>query len=80
MSGATSVYVSAPSGWAVGNTVLVCVAVKTVNVLGILPLPNNGYAVAKTQFSIEQDTPAPTGTFPASDTDPTGKSWSWCTS
>jgi Flp pilus assembly protein TadG len=84
VSGAVSTYVAAPNGWNVGQPMLVCQAVKTVNIIGILPLPNSGYALAKTQMTIEQDTSTgatnPTGTFPANDTDPTGKSWSWCTS
>jgi Flp pilus assembly protein TadG len=78
-SGPASVRVVVPSGWTVGQPLLVCEAVKVANIVGILPMPNNGYAVAKTQMSIEQATTAPTGTFPSTDADPTGQNWSWCT-
>jgi Flp pilus assembly protein TadG len=77
VSGPVAVRVTAPNGWVVGQPVLVCAAVKTADIVGILPMPNNGFVLAKTQMSIEQSTTVPTG-FPNSDTDPTGKSWSWC--
>ena len=79
VSGPVAVRVVASGGWAVGKTLLVCEAVKTADITGIIPMPDNGFVLSKTQMSIEQDTPAPTGTFPSSDTDPTGKNWSWCT-
>jgi len=40
-------------------------------------VPDGGYVRAKTQMAIEVDT-APTGTFPATDADPSGGGWSWC--
>lgn len=78
VSGAVATYVGAPSGWTISQPLLVCQTVAIANITGILPLPNNGYVLTKTQMSIEQDSPAPTGTFPAKDTDPTGQNWSWC--
>jgi hypothetical protein len=77
-SGPAFVRVVTPSGWVVGQPLMVCEAVRVANIVGILPMPNHGYALAKTEMSIEQATPAPTGTFPSSDTDPTGQNWSWC--
>jgi hypothetical protein len=78
VSGSVASYVKAPGGWAVGQPLVVCQTVKVADVTGMLPLPNNGFVMTKTQMSIEQDTPAPTGTFPAGDSDPTGNNWSWC--
>jgi Flp pilus assembly protein TadG len=80
-SGPVAVYVKAPSGWGTGKALLVCATVKTVNMVGF-SMPNNGYAKAITQMSIEQETPLPTGTFTAvgaGDVDPTGAAWAWCT-
>jgi Flp pilus assembly protein TadG len=78
VSGSIAVHVAVgASGWTQGQPVIVCEAVKTANIIGILPMPNGGYALAKTQMAVEAGT-TPTGTFPATDTDPTGQSWSWC--
>jgi hypothetical protein len=93
VSGTTAVRVSLPgataseSGWKTGKPLLVCEVVKTANVSGMLPMPNNGYVLAKTQMAIEQDTAAPSGVpatgnlaaADAGDADPTGANWSWCT-
>jgi Flp pilus assembly protein TadG len=79
VTGPQAVRVVTPDGWTKGSPLLVCATVKTAGAGGLIPMPNGGYVTAKTQMAIEQDTPAPTGTFPATDTDPTGQSWSWCT-
>ena len=52
--------------------------VKSAAAGGLVPVPGGGYVKAKTQMAIEVDTPAPTGTFPSTDTDPSGDGWSWC--
>jgi Flp pilus assembly protein TadG len=80
-SGPVRVYVKAPTGWGTGKALIVCATVQSVNMVGF-PLPNNGYAKASTQMSIEQETPVPTGTWSAAgtgDVDPTGAGWAWCT-
>jgi hypothetical protein len=77
-SGAVAARVVTPSGWHKGKPLLVCAVVKSAAVGGIVPVPDGGYVKAKTQMAIEVDTPAPTGTFPATDTDPSGDGWSWC--
>lgn len=79
VTGTIAVRIATPSGWTKGNPLVVCAAVKSSGAVGLMPTPNGGFVTARTQMSIEQDTPAATGTFPASDTDPTGQSWSWCT-
>jgi hypothetical protein len=78
-SGTPAVRVLAPSGWATGKRLVVCATVKTADIAGLVPMPQDGFVRAKTEMSIEQGTPAPTGTFPSSDTDPSGQNWSWCT-
>ena len=78
VTGTVAARVVAPSGWAKGNPLLVCAVVKSAASGGIVPVPNEGYVKAKTQMAIEVDTPAPTGTFPSTDTDPSGDGWSWC--
>lgn len=65
------------SGWAKGNSVLVCGMTKETGVTGVLPMPNGGYLRSKVQMSIEVDdtvltTDGLTGT-------PAGADWSWCT-
>lgn len=79
VTGAVAAKVVTPSGWAKGKPLLVCAVVKSAAAGGLVPVPNGGYVKAKTQMAIEVDTPAPTGTFPSSDTDPSGDGWSWCT-
>jgi hypothetical protein len=70
-------------GWVVGEPLLVCEAVRTADVAGMIPLPNDGYVLATTQMAIEVDTEKPVG-LPlsggvlATETDPTGADWSWC--
>jgi Flp pilus assembly protein TadG len=82
VAGTTTVKVKAPSGWAKGNPLLVCAAVKVTGVTGITPLPSSGVIPTKTQMSIEVDLPATgvaaTGGESAPVTDPTGKGWAWC--
>ena len=78
VTGAVAARVVAPSGWTKGNPLLVCAVVKSAAAGGLVPVPGGGYVKAKTQMAIEVDTPAPTGTFPSTDTDPSGDGWSWC--
>lgn len=73
----TYVNVSAPDGWTRGNTLQVCVLVRSRSDFGMLPLPNDGYVRASLRMSIEDDSAKPAGSGTA-DTAPTGQSWSWC--
>jgi hypothetical protein len=69
-----------PASWARGSTLIVCSQVKNTGTTGFVPLPADGYVRSRVQMSIESDAsdaPAPTGST-ASDTLPTGGSWSWC--
>ena len=84
ISGPSYVRISAPDGWARGNSLLVCAMVRTDAITGFVPLPNDRIIRSKTQMSIEVATPVPIG-FSAvgpdavQDTPPTGTDWSWCT-
>ncbi|MDQ6522416.1 TadE/TadG family type IV pilus assembly protein [Nocardioides sp. LHD-245] len=75
--GDTYVNVSAPDGWSRGNSLRVCVLVRSRSDFGMLPLPNDGYVRASLRMSIEQDTTKPPGSGTA-DSAPSGQSWSWC--
>ena len=83
VSGPVAVHVVVPASWVAGSPVVVCETVKTADISGLLPMPHDGYVVAKTQMSIEQDSPVATGFTSSgvpstSQTDPTGANWSWC--
>lgn len=54
------VKISFTSPWTKGQPLTVCSLVKT-KAVGILPMPNDGWIATKTQLSIEQATPVPTG-------------------
>jgi hypothetical protein len=79
LTGPTYVKIVTPSGgWAKARPLTVCAMVKSNGALGLLPMPNGGWILSKTQMSIEQATaPLPTGSARA-DTLPSGASWSWC--
>lgn len=80
VTGTVAARVVTPAGWAKGKPLLVCAIVKSAAAGGLVPVPNGGYVRAKTQMVIEVDTPTPPpATFPATDTDPSGDGWSWCT-
>jgi hypothetical protein len=78
LTGPTYVKVVTPAGgWAKAKPLTVCAMVKSDGALGLLPMPNDGWILSKTQMSIEQAaTPLPTGTASA-DTLPSGATWSW---
>jgi hypothetical protein len=76
--GHTYVKVAAPDGWEKGNSLLVCVLVKSDSAFGMLPMPNGGFVRANLRMSIEQADPAPDGAGSA-ETLPSGQDWSWCT-
>ncbi|MFC5729798.1 MULTISPECIES: TadE/TadG family type IV pilus assembly protein [Nocardioides] len=73
----TYVKVAAPDGWKKGNSLLVCVLVKSGSAFGMLPMPNDGFVRSNLRMSIEQADPAPTGSG-SSETLPSGQDWSWC--
>lgn len=75
--GDTYVKVAAPDGWQQGNSLLVCVLVRSGSAFGMLPMPNGGFVRANLRMSIEQATPAPQGAGSA-ETPPAGQDWSWC--
>lgn len=79
LTGPTYVKIVTPTGgWAKAEPLTVCAMVKSDGALGLLPMPNGGWIVSKTQMSIEQaDAPLPTGSASA-DVLPAGVSWSWC--
>ena len=73
----TWVKISAPTGWAKGKVLRVCVIVRSRSHVGMLPMPNDGYVHASLEMSIEEETPA-LNTAGLTETAPTGQSWSWC--
>lgn len=78
VSGETKVKVVATT-WAKGSPVTICAMVHS-DVIGLLPMPNDGWITSKTRMSIEQVTQA--ATWPAAgaqDAPGSGQSWSWCT-
>ena len=79
LTGSTYVKVLTPAGgWAKAKPLTVCAMVHSDGAIGLLPMPNDGWIMSKTQMSIEQATaPVPTGTAGA-DTLPAGADWSWC--
>jgi hypothetical protein len=76
ISGTTYVKVIPPVPWKKGSALVVCAMVKSSGALGLLPMPDSGWITTKTQMSIEQDTPVPTGGT-ISPVVP-GHSWAWC--
>jgi Flp pilus assembly protein TadG len=78
LTGTTYVMVKPASPWKKGSALTVCAMVHSDGAVGLLPMPNGGWITSKTQMSIEQDTPAATGST-QSDTLPTGSpGWGWC--
>lgn len=78
ITGPTYVKVMAPQGWVKGKPLIVCGMVHTEGALGLVPMPNGGLIMSKTQMSIEVDDTAPSGTLPTAETPPAGADWSWC--
>lgn len=78
LTGTTYVMVKPSSPWKKGSPLTVCAMVNSDGGVGMLPMPNGGWITSKTQMSIEQDTPAASGST-VSDTLPAGSpGWSWC--
>jgi hypothetical protein len=66
------------ANWQKGKPVVVCAMVHSDGVIGLLPMPNGGWILSKTQMSIEQVTKAATWTN-TEDAPPAGSpGWSWC--
>jgi len=80
LTGATKVHFLVPDtgGWKRPNRLIVCAAVQSSGVFGIVPMPDGGVVRSKTAMSIEQDSAAPAGNPPNTDPDPSGHNWSWC--
>jgi Flp pilus assembly protein TadG len=78
LTGTTYVMVKPSSPWKKGSALTVCAMVNSDGAVGLLPMPNGGWIESKTQMSIEQDTPAASGST-TSDTLPAGSpGWGWC--
>ncbi len=77
LTGPIAVKISAPQGWSKGKPLVVCAMVKSNGAIGLLPMPDQGFIMSKTQMSIEQDTSPPT-TLTVQDTALTGANWNWC--
>lgn len=71
--------VATPSPWKQGSGLLVCGLVHSQGLMGIVPMPDDGWIRSKTQMAIEQQTQAATWTDSADDLSGTGQDWSWCT-
>lgn len=78
ITGPAYVKVLTPDGWAKGKALVVCGMVKASAALGLVPMPNDGLIMTKTQMPIENTTSVPSGTFPHTDTPPAGADWTWC--
>jgi hypothetical protein len=80
VTGTTYVKVAATTDpWKQGSGLLVCALVHSSGVIGIVPMPDNGWIRSKTQMTIEQQTQATSWADSADDLSGTGQSWSWCT-
>lgn len=84
VAGPSYAMVKAPNGWRKGQPLVVCAMVRADGVTGMTPMPNDRLIKSKTQMSIEVETPVPTGATAgapssASDSPPSGATWSWCT-
>jgi hypothetical protein len=77
LTGTPLVKVDAAS-WAKGSPVTVCAMVHSDGVVGILPMPNDGWIRSKTQMSIEQITTAGAWSNTADSLAGTGQTWNWC--
>ena len=78
LTGTTYVMVKPSSPWKKGSPLTVCAMIHSNGAVGLLPMPNGGWIVSKTQMSIEQDSPVASGAT-TSDTAPAGSpGWSWC--
>jgi hypothetical protein len=64
--------------WQKGKPLVVCAMVHSDGGIGLLPMPNGGWIVSKTQMSIEQVTKSGAWTN-TQDTAPAGSpGWGWC--
>lgn len=76
ITGPTYVKVIPPSPWKKGSPLIICAMVKSNGAIGLLPMPDHGWITTKTQMSVEQDTPVPTGATISPVV--TGHTWDWC--
>jgi Flp pilus assembly protein TadG len=70
-------YPSGTSSPPVGNGIIVCAAYKNSALTGLFPMLNSIYLTSKADMRIE--TASGNAENQVNETDPTGKSWSWCT-
>jgi hypothetical protein len=75
ITGPIAVRVVAPQQWEKGDPLVVCAEVQS-QVVGLLPMPDDGLIKSKTQMSIEVET-SPPATLSSQDTALSGD-WSWC--
>jgi hypothetical protein len=79
LTGDVYVRVKPPSPWKKGSPLTVCALVKSDGGIGMLPMPNGGWIKSKTQMSIEQDTPAASGSTTSTSPVPADfPGWAWC--
>jgi hypothetical protein len=84
VSGSAKAKVVAPEGWTKRKPLIVCTAIESDGVIGLVPLPNDRIIASVTRMSIEIDDPVPSGATAAGrsestgDADPSGESWTWC--
>lgn len=65
------------SPWQKGEPVTVCAMVKSDGGVGLLPMPDGGWIISKTQMSIEQESLKASWSDYA-DPLPAGVTWDWC--
>lgn len=66
--------------FAVNNGLVLCASYRLSSISGLFnPIINGRYVKTKTAYRIEQPSPSPAVTE-TSETDPSGGTWSWCTS
>jgi Flp pilus assembly pilin Flp len=66
------------TNWQKGKPVVVCAMVHSNGAIGLLPMPNGGWILSKTQMSIEQATKAPAWTNTEDSAPASSPGWGWC--
>ena len=74
----TRVY-SLPNGldWQEGDPLIVCAVLHEDGLIGLAPLPDDGFLRSHVIMRVEVDQPAPDGDS-VHPVDPTGDDWGWC--
>lgn len=79
LAATTYVKVVRPTPWVKGSTLKICAAVYTKGIAGLVPLPNGGWIMSKTEMSVEATTPTFTGSSAAHSLPASAPTWaSWC--